>query len=163
MHIFKKSKIEHMKKIEPKSMKNRMFFGTSILIGFWEGFGKGLGHQNPRFLHIFRCFFDVVFQARFERRKKRPTWSKKVQKTFKNQPRAKKRRPRTKNMPAWAQHAEFRPPWRKGRALPSKSEKAVFPKAKMQWDLTRLALPAARRIGGPRGSKIEAETRKNRC
>ena len=37
----------------------------------------------------------------------------------------------------------------------------------MQWDLTRLALRAARRtwlhLGGPRGSKIEAETRKNRC
>ena len=36
MHIFKKSKIEKKKNIEQKSMKNRMFFGTSILKAFWE-------------------------------------------------------------------------------------------------------------------------------
>ena len=52
-------------------MKNRMFFGTSILDGFWEGFGRGLGGQNPQISHFFRCFFDVIFQARFGRRKNR--------------------------------------------------------------------------------------------
>ena len=82
MHIFKKSKIEKKKNIEQKSMKNRMFFGTSILIGFWEGFGRGLGGQNPRFSHIFRCFFDVVFQARFGRRKNRPRWANEPQKAI---------------------------------------------------------------------------------
>ena len=75
--IFKKSKIEKKKNIEQKSMKNRMFFGTSILKGFWKGFGRVLGSQNPRFSHIFRCFFDVIFQARFGRRKNREKMRKK--------------------------------------------------------------------------------------
>ena len=44
-------------------MKNRMFFGTSILDGFWEGFGRGLGGQNPDF----RTFFDVFSMSFFER------------------------------------------------------------------------------------------------
>ena len=57
-------------------MKNRMIFGTSILSGFLEGFGKGLGGQNPRFSHFFRCFFDIIFQARFGRRKNRPKMRK---------------------------------------------------------------------------------------
>ena len=49
MHIFKKSKIEKKKNIEQKSMKNRMFFGTSILKGFWEGFGRVLGGFGESF------------------------------------------------------------------------------------------------------------------
>ena len=43
MHILKKLTIEKKKNIEQKSMRNRMFFGTSILkdlervrAGFWE-------------------------------------------------------------------------------------------------------------------------------
>ena len=52
-------------------MKNGMFFGTSILIGFWKGFGRGLGGQNPQFSHFFRYFFDVIFRVRFGRRKNR--------------------------------------------------------------------------------------------
>ena len=48
-----------------------MFFGASILEGFWEGFGRVLGGQNPRFSHFFRCFFDVIFEARFEEAKNR--------------------------------------------------------------------------------------------
>ena len=52
-------------------MENCMFSGTSFLDGFWKGFGRGLGGQNPRFSHLFRCFFDVIFQARFGRRKNR--------------------------------------------------------------------------------------------
>ena len=43
-----------------------MFFGASILDGFWVGFGRVLGGQNPRFSHFFRCFFEVIFEARFE-------------------------------------------------------------------------------------------------
>ena len=60
---------------EPKSMKNRMSLGTSILKAFWEGFGRGLGAQNPRFSHFFRCFFEAFFEQRFGRptnRKKTP-------------------------------------------------------------------------------------------
>ena len=45
MSFFKRA--SEGEKIEQKSMKNRMFFGTSILSGFWEGFGRGLGGQNP--------------------------------------------------------------------------------------------------------------------
>ena len=48
-----------------------MFFWSAILSGFWEGFERGLGGQNPRFSHFFRCFFDVVFQAQLQRRKNR--------------------------------------------------------------------------------------------
>ena len=58
-------------------MKNRMFFGTSILKRFWEGFGTGLGNQNRRFSHVCQCFFAVVFQARLERRKNREKMRKK--------------------------------------------------------------------------------------
>ena len=61
-------------------MENCMFFGISILIGFREGFGRGLGSQNRRFSHFFPCFFDVIFQARLERRKNRPRWANKTQK-----------------------------------------------------------------------------------
>ena len=32
--------------------------------------------QNPRFSHFFRCFFDIIFQARFGRRKNRPKMRK---------------------------------------------------------------------------------------
>ena len=53
-----------------------MFFGTSLLSGFWECFGWVLGNQNPRFSHFFRCFFDIIFQARFGRRKNRPKMRK---------------------------------------------------------------------------------------
>ena len=54
-------------------MKICMFFGTSILRWFWDGFAMVLGGQNPRFSHFFQGFFDVIFKARFERRKKRPS------------------------------------------------------------------------------------------
>ena len=45
-----------------------MFFGASILEGFWEGFGRVLGGQNPRFSHFFRYFFEANFGRRFGRR-----------------------------------------------------------------------------------------------
>ena len=53
-------------------MKNLVFFRTSVLRGFWEGFGRGLGDQNPRFSQFFRCFFEVIFEACFGRRKNQP-------------------------------------------------------------------------------------------
>ena len=40
-----------------KSLKKCIFFGTSILEGFWQSFGRRFGGQNPRFSHFFRCFF----------------------------------------------------------------------------------------------------------
>ena len=61
-----------MKDVVENALKNRMFFGTSVLIGFWKGFGRGLESQNPRFLRFFRCFFEVVFEARSGRAKNRP-------------------------------------------------------------------------------------------
>ena len=61
--------LQQASNFEPKSMKNRMFFGTSILIGFWEGFGTGLGGPNHQFSNFFRCFFDVNFDMHFGRRK----------------------------------------------------------------------------------------------
>ena len=72
--------LQQASKFVPKSMTNRMFRGTSILIRFGENFGKGLGSQNRRFSHAFPCFFDVIFQARLERRKNRPRWANKTQK-----------------------------------------------------------------------------------
>ena len=53
-------------------MKNRVFVGGSILDRFWEGFGSVFGSPNPRFLHFFRCFFDVIFEARSEGSKIEP-------------------------------------------------------------------------------------------
>ena len=47
--------LQHTTKIEPKSMKNRMFFGTSILDGFWEILR---GFWEVKILD-FRIFFDV--------------------------------------------------------------------------------------------------------
>ena len=41
-------------------MKNRMFFGTSILNGFWEGLGRVLERFWDAQIHDFRAFF-VVF------------------------------------------------------------------------------------------------------
>ena len=52
MHIFKKSKIEKTKKLE-KSMKNRMFFGTSILDGFRRVLGWFWEAQNLDFRILF--------------------------------------------------------------------------------------------------------------
>ena len=73
-----------------------------------------------------------------------------------------------KMWPTWPQHAEFTPPraWVLGlRGLPLGRKCSMLMKAKMQWDLTRLALQAARRtwfqVGEPSGSKIEAETTEN--
>ena len=57
-------------------MKKCMFWGTSILEVFWEDFGRVFVCQNPRFSHFFRCFFDIIFQARFGRRKNRPKMRK---------------------------------------------------------------------------------------
>ena len=71
MHIFKKSKIEKKQKIEQKSLKNRMFFGSAILEAFGKGFGRVLGSPNPRFLHFFRYFFDGKFRVQLGRAKNR--------------------------------------------------------------------------------------------
>ena len=57
--LFKKSRTPKKTKFMQKSMKNRMFFGTSILRGFCTRFGKIVEGQNPRFSHFFRCFFNL--------------------------------------------------------------------------------------------------------
>ena len=59
------------------STKICMFFGASISDGFWIGFGKVLGHPNPKFSQFFRCFCGVNFAARFrwaKNAKNDPTW-----------------------------------------------------------------------------------------
>ena len=56
-----------------------MFFGTSIFTGFWQGFGRGLGDQIPRISLFFRCFFEVIFEARSGRAKNRPKRRNKTQ------------------------------------------------------------------------------------
>ena len=73
--------IEHQKKrkIAQKSMKNCMFFGTSILRASWHDFERVLGGQNRRFSHFFRCFFEVVFEARSGRAKNRPKRAKNIE------------------------------------------------------------------------------------
>ena len=46
-----------------------MFFGTTFLEAFGEGLGRVLGGQKPWFSHVFRCFFDAIFEARFQEAK----------------------------------------------------------------------------------------------
>ena len=38
--------VNKTRKIDPEIDENRMFFWTSILEAFWEGFGRVLGDQN---------------------------------------------------------------------------------------------------------------------
>ena len=68
-----------MKDVDEKAPKNRVFFGISILKAFWVDFGRGLAAQNPRFSHFFRCFFEVIFEARLGRAKNRPKRPNKTQ------------------------------------------------------------------------------------
>ena len=63
-------------KIDDKSHAFWDFDSEWILGGFREGFGN----QNPKFSHFFRGFGDVIFRARFEKRKKRPRCPNKTQK-----------------------------------------------------------------------------------
>ena len=51
--------LQQASKFEEKSMKNCMFSGTLFLDGFWEGFGRVFGGQNPRFSLFRGCFFDT--------------------------------------------------------------------------------------------------------
>ena len=46
--------------------KLRVFWGCDFE-GILEGFWEGLGEQNLRFSLIFRCFFEVNFEAPFGR------------------------------------------------------------------------------------------------
>ena len=39
-----------------------MFFGPSISEGFWQGFGRVLGDQNPHFSHFFGCFLKLILK-----------------------------------------------------------------------------------------------------
>ena len=55
--IFKKSRIPKKTKFKQKSMKNRMFFGTSILKAFWLDFGRVLGEVWETKILDFRIFF----------------------------------------------------------------------------------------------------------
>ena len=43
--------LQQATKNQQKSMKNRMFFGTSILDGFRQGFGMIFGRKNARNSH----------------------------------------------------------------------------------------------------------------
>ena len=54
-----------------KCLEKCMFFGTSILEAFWDGFGTVLGGQNRRFSHFFRYFFDVELWMQLGRAKNR--------------------------------------------------------------------------------------------
>ena len=58
--IFKKSRIPKKTKFRQKSMKNRMFFGTSILKAFWLDFGRVLGEVWETKILDFRIFFDKI-------------------------------------------------------------------------------------------------------
>ena len=96
-------------------------------------------------------------------REKNDQKGRQMQQDAKNAP---KKRLRAKNVPKWPQHAEFGFRSRFILAPPSK-EKQYVKRNKCLWGLTRLALQAAQRtwlpVGSPRGTKIEAETPKNRC
>ena len=53
---------------EPKSLKNRMFVGTSISEAFWKVFGTVWGNKNLRFSH----FFDVFSKSFLKRASEGP-------------------------------------------------------------------------------------------
>ena len=55
---FQEIEVTKKKTIKHKSMKNRIFFGTSILSRFGTGFGGVLGGQKPLFLLFFRIKID---------------------------------------------------------------------------------------------------------
>ena len=59
--------LEQASKIIPKSMKNCMFVGMSILDAFWKDFGRILEGQNLSFSFFFRHFFEANFGKRFGR------------------------------------------------------------------------------------------------
>ena len=58
-----------MKDVVENALKNHVFFGISILKGFWVDFERVLGGQNHRFSHFFRNFFDAKFTVQFGRQK----------------------------------------------------------------------------------------------
>ena len=52
--------VKKQKKIKQKSMKICMFFRISILVGFWEGFGRVLGGFWDGFGMVFGGFGKVL-------------------------------------------------------------------------------------------------------
>ena len=63
--------LQQATKNQQKSMKNRMFLGTSILHGFWVGFGSVLGSQNLWFSRFFREKMEAKNKMIFGRLKNR--------------------------------------------------------------------------------------------
>ena len=53
-------------------MKKSHLCGDVVLGGFLDGFWEVSGGRKSRFSHFFRCFFEVVFEARLGRAKNRP-------------------------------------------------------------------------------------------
>ena len=60
-------------------MKKSHLCGDVVLGGILDGFWEVSGGRKSRFSHFFRCFFDVVFEARSGRTKNRPKRPNKTQ------------------------------------------------------------------------------------
>ena len=52
-------------------MKKSHLCGDVVLGGILDGFWEVSGGRKSRFSHFFRCFFEVVFEARLGRAKNR--------------------------------------------------------------------------------------------
>ena len=50
-------------------MKKSHLCGDVVLGGILDGFWEVSGSGKSRFSHFFGCFFDVIFEARFEEAK----------------------------------------------------------------------------------------------
>ena len=68
--------LQQASKFEQKSMKNHMFFGTSILKAFWKDCGQVLEGQNHWFFAFLEEKSEANFKVLFERPKNRKKNSK---------------------------------------------------------------------------------------
>ena len=61
-------------------MEKSHLCGDVVLGGILDGFWEVSGGRKSRFSHFFRCFFEVIFEARLGRAKNRPKRPNKTQK-----------------------------------------------------------------------------------
>ena len=66
-------------KSRAENMKKSHLCGDVVLGGILDGFWEVSGGRKSRVSHFFRCFFEVIFEARSGRAKNRPKRPNKTQ------------------------------------------------------------------------------------